>query len=443
MEESNERTTLLENGDCLTSSSTSSITEIRFKVYKRRWYVLFVFTANAYVYNMAWNTWAPIQEPTKLAFGWTDFDILLLSSWAAISLIVTSVPLTWLMDSKGQFLIMAGGPVSIGGPPLVSATWFPPGERTTATAIATLAGYFGIAQSFAIGPAMVPNQFVPSNASNSSSSDCPERLTRLADYQLTKYMYFELGLCALVFFCVLLYFPARPPLPPSLTSSTSQRLSTKSSFRNLTRNRPFWLLATLTGLTFGIYFGWLSMLDVFLAKFGVDDITAGWLGCSATLAGVFSGIALARFADYIRHRTKQILAVLLILSTLSQLIFSLSCAGILPSTKPLLYSSIIFGGFVYNGTLPLYFELAMECIYPVGEGIAGGIIITTGNVVLLLFYVAFMMPQSDVRWMNWVTVSGLGVCFLGLLSYRERYSRLQLDILDNIPSQRNLSESVG
>lgn len=194
----------------------------------------------------------------------------------------------------GQFLIMAGGPVSIGGPPLVSATWFPPGERTTATAIATLAGYFGIAQSFAIGPAMVPNQFVPSNASNSSSSDCPERLTRLADYQLTKYMYFELGLCALVFFCILLYFPARPPLPPSLTSSTSQRLSTKTSFRNLTRNRPFWLLATLTGLTFGIYFGWLSMLDVFLAKFGVDDITAGWLGCSATLAGVFSGIALAR-----------------------------------------------------------------------------------------------------------------------------------------------------
>lgn len=150
-----------------------------------------------------------------------------------------------------------------------------------------------------------------------------------------------------------------------------------------------------------------------------------------------------RFADYIRHRTKQILAMLLILSTLSQLIFSLSCAGILPSTKPFLYSSIIFGGFVYNGTLPLYFELAMECIYPVGEGIAGGIIITAGNVVLLLFYVAFMTPQSDVRWMNWVTVSGLGVCFLGLLSYRERYSRLQFDILDNAPSQRNLSESIG
>ncbi|KAL9955625.1 hypothetical protein ACROYT_G036976 [Oculina patagonica] len=151
----------------------------------------------------------------------------------------------------------------------------------------------------------------------------------------------------------------------------------------------------MTGLTFGIYFGWLSMLDVFLAKFDIDANTAGWLGCAATLAGVVSGIALARCADYVKHRTKQLLVLLLALSTISQLVFSFSCAGILPSTKPLLYGSIIFGGLVYNGTLPLFFELAMESVCPVGEGIAGGILVTAGNVVLLLFYVAFMLPHSD------------------------------------------------
>jgi len=193
------------------------------------------------------------------------------------------------------------------------------------------------------------------------------------------------------------------------------------------KNGQFWLLITLAGLSFGIYFGWLSMLDVFLAKFNVDPITAGWLGCGATLAGVVSGIVLARCADYVKHRTKQLLMLLLTLSTISQLFFSLSCAGILPSTKPLLYSSIIFGGFVYNGTLPLFFELAMECVYPVGEGIAGGILVTMANVVLLFFYVAFMLPHSDMRWMNWVTVSGLGVCVIGLLLYREKYTRLDLD----------------
>ena len=75
----------------------------------------------------------------------------------------------------------------------------------------------------------------------------------------------------------------------------------------------------------------------------------------------------------------------MVLSTISQLVFSLSCAGILPSTKPLLYSSIIFGGFVFIATLPLLFELAMECVYPVGGGIAGGLVINAVNVVLMFF----------------------------------------------------------
>ena len=190
----------------------------------------------------------------------------------------------------GQFLIMAGGPVALGAPPLVSATWFPSNERATATAIGTLAGYFGIAMAFAFGPAIVTNKISASHIGNSSAPDA----AKIMNHKLTKYMFVELGLCAAVFLCVLLYFPSRPPLPPSLTSSRSHALSTKASFRLLMKNSQFWLLMALTGLSFGIYFGWLSMLDVFLAKFNVDPITAGWLGCGATLAGVFSGIMLAR-----------------------------------------------------------------------------------------------------------------------------------------------------
>ena len=103
MVESNEQSSLLghDQGYFSNNASTESITRAHFKVYKRRWYVLFVFTAQAFIFNMAWNTWGPIQEPSKVAFGWTDFDLLLLSSWAAIALLATSLPLTWLMDSKG------------------------------------------------------------------------------------------------------------------------------------------------------------------------------------------------------------------------------------------------------------------------------------------------------------------------------------------------------
>ena len=41
--------------------------------------------------------------------------------------------------------------------PLVSAAWFPPEQRTTATAISSLACYSGTALSFLIGPLLVPD----------------------------------------------------------------------------------------------------------------------------------------------------------------------------------------------------------------------------------------------------------------------------------------------
>ena len=145
--------------------------------------------------------------------------------------------------------------------------------------------------------------------------------------------------------------------------------------------------------------------------------------------------------DYVKRRTKQILMVLLVLLTMSQLIVSLSCAGILPFSKPLLYSSMIFGRMAYNGTPPLYFELAMECVYPFGQRIAGSLLLTMNYVSMLLYYSAFMLPQSDVKWMNWVTVTGLGVCVLVLSFFREKYTRLEIDACNDFKDKE--SEITG
>ena len=194
----------------------------------------------------------------------------------------------------GQFFCMASGTVALGAPPLVSATWFPPSERTTATALGTLVGYFGIAAAFAVGPAMVPSVVAQTNASNVPLSNSTQDLRKLIDKQILQYTYFELGLCTVVFFCALVYFPARPPLPPSVTSSIPHTMSTKASLKNVIKNRQFLLLTTITALIFGVYYGWVSMLGVILDKFHVDAVTAGWLGCSSMLAGVVSGIIVGR-----------------------------------------------------------------------------------------------------------------------------------------------------
>ena len=199
----------------------------------------------------------------------------------------------------GQFIIMAGGTVALSAPPLVSATWFPPSERTTATAISALAGSFGISVAFVVGPTMVRNKVPEFIISNSSNLEKMQNLVEIMSQRITQYSYFQVGLCIATFICVLLYFPARPPLPPSLTASRPHTQSTAASFRQVMRNGKFLLLSTLAALDFGVYFSWLSVLDVFLAKFDVDPTTAGWLGCGATSSGFVSGILLARYAAII------------------------------------------------------------------------------------------------------------------------------------------------
>ena len=71
-------------------------------VYRRRWYVLFAYTAMAMTQGMVWNTWAPIAASTEQVFGWTDQDIALLTNWGPITYIISIIFFTWLMDVKGK-----------------------------------------------------------------------------------------------------------------------------------------------------------------------------------------------------------------------------------------------------------------------------------------------------------------------------------------------------
>ena len=79
----------------------------------------------------------------------------------------------------------------------------------------------------------------------------------------------------------------------------------------------------------------------------------------------------------------------------------------------------------------------MECVYPVGAGIAGGIMKLAVGAVLLLFNIAFMLPHSDVKGMNWVLTSVYGIGVIGILIFREKYTRLDLDTQMKTDSKSN------
>lgn len=204
---------------------------------------------------------------------------------------------TWMIH-LGQFITGLGGPVAMAAPPLVSAAWFPPEQRTTATAISSLACYCGTALSFLIGPAIVPDAgtlIVNGTAHN----DYVNIRRNLTDSQLQHLknsvmllMYVEIGIVTFTLICVLIYFPKKPRHPPSITAATG-RLEFNIGLKKVVRSKQFWLLVLIYGVGTGIYGGWCSVLDLNLSEFGVTQETAGYLGFWAVLAGAVSGISLS------------------------------------------------------------------------------------------------------------------------------------------------------
>lgn len=86
----------------LRRDSIDPINRQNFKVYKKRWYILFMFFLCSALNGAKWNTWSPIQGTSQVVFGWSDATITLLVAWGPIVFIVMFLPLSWLMDAKGR-----------------------------------------------------------------------------------------------------------------------------------------------------------------------------------------------------------------------------------------------------------------------------------------------------------------------------------------------------
>lgn len=70
--------------------------------YKRRWYILFLFSWVSFLQNTVWNTWSPLTESVILALGWTKADVAMQANWGCITYIISAPFFSWLMDVKGS-----------------------------------------------------------------------------------------------------------------------------------------------------------------------------------------------------------------------------------------------------------------------------------------------------------------------------------------------------
>uniref|UniRef100_A0AAY4BW01 Solute carrier family 49 member 4 n=1 Tax=Denticeps clupeoides TaxID=299321 RepID=A0AAY4BW01_9TELE len=450
------------------TQSEPSIQPVYSRVYGRRWLVLTLFSLLGFMQGMVWNSWGPIQNSAKRAFEFSSTDIALLVLWGPVGFCPWLL-FMWLMDKKGlrsslllatffmvlgsglrslpitslqvrRWLIHGGqllnglaGPTIMSAPPLLSTTWFAPDQRATATAVASLVGYLGSACSFLFGPLLVP---APNETTISPSlfNQVVNWDTNHIRDRIQLVLYAEFAMIAVLFTAVLLYFPSRPPLPPSVAAA-SQRLSYRSSICRMLSNLRFIMIALAYSIPTGVVAGWSGVLDMILTPARVSQVDAGWIGFWSTVGGCVFGVAMARFADSIRGMLKLILVLMLAGASLAATWFTLTCLSSvthLPLTKATLYTSCILLGIFINSSIPIFFELFIETVYPVPEGITCGVVTFLGNLFtgLLLFFLTCY--PTDLTWLNWCLTGSCVFSLLLILFFRESYDRLYLDVFVSV-----------
>ncbi|KAK6298510.1 hypothetical protein J4Q44_G00315650 [Coregonus suidteri] len=167
---------------------------IVFKVYKRRWFILFVLCLLNCSNSILWLTFAPVVDHSAQFLGVTLDQI----NWLSIIYMVVAIPLsfgtTWMLDTLGlritlvlgswlntlgavlrfvgilrslpnaaNFPVVMGGqtlcalaqPLVIVTPTKLAALWFPEHQRATANMIASMSNPLGILIASIFSPMIV------------------------------------------------------------------------------------------------------------------------------------------------------------------------------------------------------------------------------------------------------------------------------------------------
>lgn len=426
------------------------------RVYRRRWLILGLFSLLSFMQCAVWNTWGPISDSCITAFpSWDSSTIALFSNWGTVTYVIFAFPLIWLYDLYGlrsgtlfsAFLMAVGtaircistselfftwmahiganlngiaGIVICSVPTAVSSLWFPPNERTTATALSTTFNILGNAGGFLLGPMLVREP--PEEDYNNQTIQSSVNLLRT---DILFLMQAEAVICMALFICVLVYFPSKPPLPPSL-ASTVQRFHIKEGLFHLLKNREVLLLTAAFSLSQGVLGVWLGIMNIHLSPF-LSQVESGWLGVWAIVASCLLVLLIARLTDTLAGHMKLTITVLLIISSIAFTFLALMCLELMAESNIMIYLTVIVGSCANYAASPLFFELAAEVAFPVDEAIVGCFLSSVYNLVGAIFLFAFFIPDIGVSWINYCLVAAPAAALPFVFKANEDYRRSNLD----------------
>ena len=279
-----------------------------YPVYRRRFYVLFIFAFLSFNQCLFWLTFSPISQSTQTYYRINESTVNLLLNWGPI-IFIPCLPLSYILLNKkyglrktvlllvitdfiamllrilpkiivspsnpyftsisllfihiGQILNAACGPLVMAPVTQLSCLWFKPDERTRATTLTIMAGSFGATMGFLIHPWLVTT---------------PEHVSNLL------YIHLFLAFIPLIF--TLLYFPAYPPQAPSaaaqLLIDSSVNEGNIDSLRNYMKDiwrcfttPSFTQLCSVGGILGGAFAAWTGLFANLLAAENFTEQQAG------------------------------------------------------------------------------------------------------------------------------------------------------------------------
>lgn len=366
-----------------------------FKVYPYRWTILAVFMLVNIAIQILWICFAPITGPAAKFYGVSDLKIGLLAMLFMIVFVPLSIPVSWMIDTLGYrksvnigvgimavFGLLRGvfavnytvvlittialavsQPFMMNSISTVAAKWFPIQERATASGLALVANFLGIA----IGQVLSPVLFLRFGIAN-----------MLLIYG---------GIAAfttIIFVAFTREAPPTPPCPPGMET----RALMLDGLKSMLRMKDVWIMLGLFLVGMGIFNGISTWIESIVRSRGFSISQAGNLGGVLLFGGIAGAIVLPIFSDRFHKR---------------KIFMLLGMALAIPGMIGVIYAnqywltmfSMFFLGFFLISLAPVGYQYVAEITHPAPEGTSNGLLNLAGQASVVFIYGMEVLKGKD------------------------------------------------
>ena len=374
--------------------------EKNYTVYPYRWVILAVFMLVNVTIEILWICFAPISGPAAQFYGVSDLQIGLLAMIFMIVYVPISLPISWLIDTFGYRKAVNGGVILLGvfgllrglfasnygmvlaatiglavAQPFllnaistVAARWFPIDERATASGLALVANFLGIAIGQVASPPLAQAYGIA---------------TMSLIYGIIA------ALSAVVFVIFTRDAPPTPPCPPGQES----RALMLDGLKSMLKMKDIWFLLFLFLVGMGIFNGVSTWIYGIVAPRGFSATQAGDLGGFLLLGGILGAALLPLLSDRLQKRKPFLLV---------GMVFAIpGLVGLTYATSyGLMIASFFTLGFFLMSLAPIGFQYAAEITYPAPEGTSNGLLNLAGQVSVVFIYAMELARNPDGAFTN-------------------------------------------